>query len=493
MSQSLEHSRVLLLGTRSSDIPESELESALNRSVTAVTIQGDSSGAIETAALLLGMLRRMPGHVVIVDRSLPPGIASELARSVDRIAPDNPVSVRSAEPKDATARIHVGATGHGPNAIRVVPEGYGAHLLADPAETLAVSRSPNRLGCMFAAALGASEAFSANAQVRPHRRRQATHISFCPVSLTSDLYAAPDLTARTLDLALVGCGAIGTAMAVIISGLPFTGRLLAADRQVFQLENVGTYSLGTMDEVHNRVPKVNVVEACLHGFEVIAVHGELADLPGLATAGSIPWPKLMLCGLDSPEARRTAQRLWPDRLFDAATGDTTVGVHDTYPTGPCIECVFPLNTGGPSALERLADATGLSISILGRDEPLTEADLVGVPLDKRQRLLEHIGAPKCALAKAYGLTDLGADGYRPSVAFVSAQAACLGVGALIAHLIGIERPTLFQCDALRGPHLAIAEHLVPRPDCYCQRHRTRVAAVRASRIPSSGLEARYQR
>lgn len=70
----------------------------------------------------------------------------------------------------------------------------------------------------------------------------------------------------------------------------------------------------------------------------------------------------MLTALDTAAARRDAQRLWPDRLIDAGTGDTMLGIHDhEHGCGPCLICLFPTDRFGPSTAGRLAEVTGLPV------------------------------------------------------------------------------------------------------------------------------------
>src|SRR5262249_26222143 len=161
------------------------------------------------------------------------------------------------------------------------------------------------------------------------RRVLHRHMRFCPVTLSSDLGGAPDLPdVVTLNLALIGVGAIGTGIALILSELPAEGALLAVDRQRVDREDRGTYAIRTVADRAARPRKVDLAIRALHRFEVSEFPYPLAQLLAAVDAGTVPWPSLVLTALDTPEARREAQRLWPDRLIDGATGDTMVGLHD---------------------------------------------------------------------------------------------------------------------------------------------------------------------
>lgn len=70
------------------------------------------------------------------------------------------------------------------------------------------------------AALLAAEIFKHAAGVLPGRMRLHAHLSFCPVTLFDDLSRAPECPATAVRLGLIGVGAVGTASARILSGLP---------------------------------------------------------------------------------------------------------------------------------------------------------------------------------------------------------------------------------------------------------------------------------
>ena len=100
-------------------------------------------------------------------------------------------------------------------------------------------------------------------------------------------------------------------------------------------------------------------------------------------------------------------------------------------------------------------------------------------------LTPHLGKPVCGLAQAVGLTGLGADGYQPSIPFVSLQAACLAVGRLIASQLNLRPPgNLVQYDGLYGPQTATADWMEPRPGCYCQTRAATIKIVRQRRTQS---------
>ena len=118
-----------------------------------------------------------------------------------------------------------------------------------------------------------------------------------------------------------------------------------------------------------------------------------------------------------------------------------------------------------------------------RDEHLAQ-----LAPEQRERLRPHVGKPVCGLARALGLTALEAGDYRPSVPFISLQAACLAVGRLLAR-DRVEQPNLVQYDGLFGPQAATLERMAPTPRCYCQSYAATIARVRAHRRGPSAAAA----
>jgi hypothetical protein len=313
----------------------------------------------------------------------------------------------------------------------------------------------------------------------------------------------------TLNLAQIGVGAIGTGIALILSELPAEGALLAVDRQQFDPENRGTYSIGTAVDAAVRPRKVELAARVLSRFDVCEFPYPLSRLLAAVDTGAVPCPSLVLTALDTPEARREAQRLWPDRLIDGATGDTMVGIHDhRFGNDPCMHCLFPERHDLPSGAEQLAAELGIAPEVLGDGERLLKAsDLRGMPEDQQDRLRPELGKPVCGLIRALGLTTADADAFMPSAPFISLQAACLSVGRLLAGVLCVaENGNFVQYDGLIGPQHASILRMKRSPACSCSTrpddrrsprppptrhrrcvHRTQQAAMtRTGRCPADG-------
>jgi len=448
-----------------------------------ITVEPDLPGALLTLHVLISTLRRMPGVLTLDPSLIGDDIASELVAHAGAIDHERGIHLAIAPHPDAV-QLHVGLIAPSTTAIRVVPDGYGAHAARDARMSIQQTRPAHPLGSVLAAAFGAAEAFKDAAEIPKALRTQHALFSWCPVTLSHDVTAAPMLIETiTLDLALAGCGAVGTAIALILSELNADGLVQPCDRQTFAPENLTTNSLGTESDVSLAPRKVHLVRDVLQPqYRIEPRHGDVAELAGDIDAGRLHWPRLVLAGLDSVEARHHVQRLWPDRLIDVGTSGTAVGLHDVVAqNGPCLMCFFP--TGGrESAVTRIATLTGLSVERLGRgDDPLLEEELVHLSSEQRDLLRTHIGKPACGLADVLGSVDEGGD-YRAAVPFVAMQAACLAIGRLIAIELGIvELPNFVQHDALIGPHTDIGERRAATANCYCQTHAAIIEQVRLTR------------
>jgi hypothetical protein len=480
----IEHSRALRLASTVTGLDELALRDRQERALIFVSLDAALTATPLAARILLCTLRRLPGRLALRSTGLPNSLVEEIVAATLAIDPTRPLVLDQGE-SEATVRIHLGLKDHA-GAIRVVPDGFGAQLAGDPEVDLRPVRPGNALGAVFTAALAAAEAFKYVVVDNPDRRTLHRYLSFCPVTLTDDTALAPDIsiTRKPIDGAIVGNGAVGTAIALIFAGLRLGGRLILCDHERYGPENRGTYSLGGDLEASMSPLKVELVGEVLRsaGYSTIALAEKSTGMIERIDAGEIVAPRALLTGLDSIEARRETQMLFPDHIFDAATGGTALGLHHAIPAGPCLRCFFPLGGSGPDPLVRLAEETGLPVGRLRRgDEMLSENDLAALSSAQRELLQKFLGKPVCGLADALGLTSASADDYRPSVPFVSQMAACLAVGRFLAVRAGLElEANLFQFDSLHGP---IAGGVIrgPEADCFCQERPSIVRDLRLRR------------
>jgi hypothetical protein len=478
----LDFSRVLRLGHRTTGETESELAQRLAAHRVSVAVDAAVPGALTTATILVSGLARLPGEVSLDPSSLSPREVDALAAAMSAVHPQRRLDVRAARPDEFRVDVGPGHRGgvHGLPVAHGYQIGWSSRRVAVPPEAPPVSG----LGAAATAAALACETFKAAAGVTGIRGGRPTSRSFCPVSLTSRPQDGPILPASwRLDGAVAGIGAIGTGIALILSLLPVEGALLLVDRQLIAIENLGTYSLGGMADVEACRHKTAVAAAILDRFTTRRFEGDVADLPSRIDSGSERWPPVILAGLDSPDARRDLQQVWPDLLIDGATGDTMAGLHEVVAGGePCMECLFPPATRSTAA-EVLAAATGLAPEVAAQGSHLLAPEhLRDLPPEQQARLRPHLGREICGLARPFGLTDLVDDGFQPAVPFVSLTVATLVVGRLVARATGRKpRTNLVQFDVLAGPHLISRQHRRGVSGCRCNVRRGTITAVRTRR------------
>ena len=125
----VEHSRGLLLAEGVTGRPASELEQALHDSRVTISVETEMPASQLTARVLLTTLRRSPGQLILDRGGMPGAAVDDLAAAVSAVDPERPLAI-APRPGSAGVRLHVGAGSA--QAIRVVPEGYGAHVAGIP-------------------------------------------------------------------------------------------------------------------------------------------------------------------------------------------------------------------------------------------------------------------------------------------------------------------------------------------------------------------------
>ena len=483
-----DYSRSLLLASTAACQPPESLRARIEASRVHISVDTTIPSYGTALRVLVADLRRLPIQLSLDPGHSPNRLTDDTIEQVECLAasidPDRPLRVGTAPPDALHVRIGLDHTGA---HVTGAPDGHGARLRRPGHPFPPLHHAGSGLGAVFTAALLTGEVFKTVTGLRPSAYRHIDVLDFCPVTLLAPSTLAPE-PLHFKRLALIGAGAIGTAIALILDALDATGELIVVDRQIFEAPNVISYSLGTTEDAAARRPKADIVKDEIPGMDVRPVHGTIDHLIAQIDAGEMSMPTIALGAVDNIAARHDIQRIYADLILDGATGGragTTVGLHEALPTGPCLRCYFPTATIRPTVERRLHEATGLPLERIARgDQPLTEDDLRDLTPQQRQLLKRHIGKPVCGLGRLLGLTIVdGGDSYQPSAAFVAQQAASLVVGALIARTRPGASVTIRQVeyDTLVGPSPHMTDTRRSRPHCYCQTNGDVIQMVRAHR------------
>ncbi|MBV9723082.1 MAG: ThiF family adenylyltransferase [Mycobacterium sp.] len=461
---------------------------------TPVHITCDSSAQLPTLTLLLANLRRLPIviHLSPINQS-PIGRADldallECAAAID---PDRPVLLN--QPPEDALRLHVGM-GTTEADISAIPHGHGTRIRRNGHRFPGPPMQASGLGRVLTAAMLTAEAFKTIIGVHPSRHRLVHSLDFNPVTLQAD---GPMLAFDIIrDVALIGVGAIGSAIGLILRESGIEGALTAVDPEQLEPPNVTTYSLGSQQDAATGIPKTELLSQQLPHIDVLRVEGTAQDFIAKIDAGDAPMPTMVLSAVDSIQARHESAKIYADITLDGSTGGlagTTIGLAEAVPEGPCLRCYYPSVPQHlrPSPEEQLSAMTGLDITVLADgNRTLSNDDLRGLSPTGHQLLGRHVGKPICGLARSLGLLA-SEDSYRPSAIFASQQAAALVVGAFILRnnsnsmaLRDVEYDTLF------GPLVGMTAQRHPITGCTCRQDGTMIQRVRRSRKSLQALNTR---
>ncbi|TDD87335.1 hypothetical protein E1293_07985 [Actinomadura darangshiensis] len=492
-----DYTRTLSMGATAADSSQDAMLTRLQSTRVHLTAQTDIPGVPAALKVLIGNLRRLP-----IQLSIAPGQAADrlpgrlldevlhLAAGIDETRP-----LRIGSPTGGL-HIHLGTQPPTTAAASAVPDGHGVRLRAAGSSFPNLRGAGTGLGAVAAAATLTGEVFKVITGLHADRFRPLSSFDFCPVTLTRNPGDHTQPVTSLLELALIGTGAIGTAIAVILDALAVEGNLTIVDPEHYDDPNLTTYSLGTRADARDKIRKVDLLERELNRngrWNILPIHGTAQDLINKIDARSAAWPRIVLGAVDSIAARHELQRIQADLTLDGSTGGhagTTLALHEALPLGPCLRCYYPAQPlDVVSAEEQLHKATGLSLSRIAQgDSLLNSLDLAGLSAHGRQLLARHLGQPICGLSKIIVSIDEGT--YRPSAAFVAQQAAVLVIGALIARTTGCTAgPRHTEYDALFGPYDDMTTFRLPQKDCDCQTHSEIIMQVRSLRSQAAPVRA----
>ncbi|CAN7768422.1 hypothetical protein LJR084_007482 [Variovorax sp. LjRoot84] len=382
--------------------------------------------------------------------------------------------------------------------------GWVARVSSGPTPLPPDGDQSNPMAALMAASFGVTEVFKRVYAVPRNKAPllDATQFSLFELSTSPTGLGPPLSTAISLpDTVMVGAGAIGNGIALLLSQLAVRGRLLIIDKQDYGRENLGTCTV-LDDESWLATSKAERLAAWLNRPDGLRCTGEQA-LVADARSGEFVRAmsvELVLNGLDDIGARHDAQLLWPSVLVDGginAVGAAVMTHRLDRPHGACMRCSFRLPVGDERKLQ--ARATGLSMTSLSSDlsRPLTEQDVSDAEESKRTWLSERLahGKTVCATIGEAQSRSLGLgieEGFNPSVPFVATASAALVVTQALKALLypDAEFTQRFQMESLViGPEASLGVLTRADPSCECVVHRSvidKVASARRMRQAASG-------
>lgn len=368
--------------------------------------------------------------------------------------------------------------------------GWLARVSSGSTDLPADCTQTNPIGALAAASLGVCDVFKRLLRLRPSRGKLLDGTSFSLFTYgsgESDL--GPVLPEQlTVELLLVGAGAIGNGVIYLLSRLPLSGRAWVVDAQAFGPENLGTCLLIGPAEVGKSKALLAAEVLNSNKLEANAFHGDLATF--MARLGNaVPFPPVVLGCLDDIPVRHALQQMWADLIIDGAIGDfgCQVSRHPWERDVACLICLFRELPGEPA--EQLASrASGLSPARVQQASTLVTAEDVRLASsDQRDWLRAQQGRRVCSVVQEAVALQLSIDqqrrGFEPSVPFV----ACLSASMVVAELVKFaaswpsDLEPRFQFDVLHGPALGQPLPQQRRPDCLCVTRRRNIEAWRRQR------------
>lgn len=355
---------------------------------------------------------------------------------------------------------------------------------------LPAPRGPaNPIAALAAACLGAGEVFKRLIHLKPERGLLLDGVSWSLLTYAlSEWETGPALPPEIeTDLLLVGAGAIGNGLLYLLSELPCRGRVSVVDPQEYGEENLGTCLLIGPGDVGTF--KARFGERVLQGHLAVQGYTERLDRFAERLGTEVPYPMVVLAGLDNIEARHAVQDLWPDLAIDGAIGTflCQVGRHPFEGEVGCLRCVFREPPGAPAEL-RGSLASGLAATrVVAAESLVAEGDVLSAPPDKRAWLAERVGRPVCSVVQeaiAAKISSAPTRRFSPSVPFVACLSACMVASEFVKAAVGwrtTAEPRV-QLDFLRGPASVMTIEQGRSQPCLCVERRANIERLRAQRM-----------
>jgi molybdopterin/thiamine biosynthesis adenylyltransferase len=411
----------------------------------------------------------------------------ETSRLIDHISFGDKPELLSAPPDFATfdAILSVGAETHSDLPWTTInSNGWVARVSSGPAALSSVCGQSNPVGALAAASLGASEIFKRLIKLVPERAEPLDGLAFSFYSYEVSDDPGPPLPNKIpIEIFVMGVGAIGNGVVHLLNSLPVSGAAFFVDKQKFAKENLGTCILigpGDLDRP-KAVFAAKLLESKLttRGFPQ-----ELAEFTA-TTVKELPYPKIVLNGLDEIDPRHSVQSLWPDLIIDGAIGafSCEATIHPWDDDSSCLYCDFEPPPERSEQLE--SELTGLREDRLKEmNSVVTEDDVRAAPAEKRPWLSKQVGKEICSVVSEAIVEKLSQEkqkeGFQPSVPFVACLSSCMIVAELVREVLRLPRvlETGFQFDVLMGPQYGIRKAHSRKPSCICVQRKNTIELLR---------------
>jgi hypothetical protein len=452
-----------------------------------------------TLLMAMRLLPRICPDVTVRLERAPIAFVRMLKAEACRIAFGRPIEFDDSASTDAfDAILHVGPERNSAAPwVSVVTRGWCVQVATTGGSAYAPiiplkSDTLNSVAAVMGASVATTEVFKLLIGLKPSRGLPASGV---PYSLF--LYSETDdpgpvfPSLLSLDATLVGFGALGNGIVATLEGVRLAGRLVVVDYQSFGDENLGTCALIGPLDVHREKAMV----ACdrLNSETLLAIPFT-KDVARIGDLSLTPSP-VVLTALDSANARRAVQMLWPDLVIDGAIGDymCQVGFHpgDLSLDVACLRCVYPPDSEALAGfrVDPVA-SSGLPADRVGAPDDIVRLeDVERAPAHKRAELRLHLGKKICAVvassvAQAIADREMRAE-FEPSVPFVACASGAMVVGELVRHLSGT--PTSleprFQFDVLRGISKGLEFSIGRNERCECRTRRALIESLRGTHRP----------
>lgn len=446
------------------------------------------------------LLSRIVGPLTVVIPPTDSSFESELDMLVASLSPLGTVTVCTESPglelESFKAILNVGSETRGELPwTSVNSNGWTARVTSSNEPLPTDTDQANPIAALMAASLGVAEVFKRVYELRPQTAPLFPKTQFSLLTFQANSFdgeRALPLTTHLPDCVLVGAGAIGNGIALLLSQLKWRGNLHVVDYQEYGNENKGTCVLLDNQEWLGD-SKAKCLADWLGENSSLKVTYQKAKVEDARSSEYVQnlAVDLVLTALDDVEARHDAQLFWPSLLVDGGinpAGCAVVTHRLDQPKAACLRCMFELPRRDLTDAQRLA--TGLTAeSLQDQEKLLNDADIEAATESMRPwlREMQAQGKTRCSVVGEAMAKRLGANfdrDFRPSVPFVATAAAALVMAQTVKSLVypDLEFTHHFQIESLfRGPDCSVTTIRRASPNCICTVHRQAIERLQLDR------------